>query len=73
VFLTRSGIDSSVSNIDARDPVVRPSGNLQVNVIWGADGTPDWTRIRSDTWPTTDNANYGLGCQMDAQNNNGMP
>jgi hypothetical protein len=70
---TSGSTNADTSGIDSREVVVRPTGQLYANMIWGAGGSPDWARIRNSSMPDTDNNNWGLGMQMDAQNQGGNP
>jgi len=70
---TSSTTANDVASLNSAEAVVRPVGNLFPNMIWGAGGTPDWARIRNSAMADADNANWGLGTQMDAQNTGGMP
>lgn len=70
---TAGSTASNVTSLDAREAIIRPAGNLVPNAQWGASGTPDEARIRSSTFDQTDNVNWGMGMQMDFQNNNGQP
>jgi hypothetical protein len=62
--LTASTTASNVTNLDARENVIRASGNLRVNVRWGAIGSMDYSRVRNETVPDTDDAQYALGSLM---------
>ena len=53
-----------MASLDTRETVIRPSGNLRVNARWGAIGSMDYSRIRNETSPDVDDAQYGLGSLM---------
>jgi hypothetical protein len=57
----------------ANESLVRPAGQLQVNAIWGSVVSPDEARLRSDQVGNSDNQAWGMGMQMDYQNNSGLP
>lgn len=71
--VTIASMNSSVSGLDSREVVVRPNGTLMINMVWGASASPDWARVRNSLAANTDNQGWGLGIQMDAQNNGGNP
>jgi hypothetical protein len=71
--LTTGTTGADVGSLSTSDVVVRPAGQLQVNFVWGSSVSYDLARLRSDSLGTADNVNWGLGLQMDAQNNGELP
>ncbi len=72
-WLTGASTNSNVGPIDSRDSIVKPGNRLYANVVWGSTGSYDWSRVRNANMTGTDNTDWGMGVQMDAQNNNGDP
>lgn len=72
VKIASSVLGADVASIEATEPTVRPAGGLFVNQIWGTALSFDVARLRSDTFPSTDNVNGGIGIAMDAQQNGGL-
>ena len=68
--LTVSSITDEISTLWSAEAIIRPNNNLFVNRVWGA-ASFDVARIHNIGIGTTDNRDWGIGMQMDAQNNGG--
>jgi hypothetical protein len=82
--LTDGVVGANVGAVSGIEAVVKPAGDLRVNAVWG-DGTSwDTARIRTITYCSgsiggyassgacdDDNTEWGLGTQMDCNNNSG--
>lgn len=66
--LTNGVIAGDVAGLSSTENIIRLADNLRVNWSWGLGTSPDYARIRNNGSPTTDNAEWGLGSWMDANN-----
>lgn len=71
VRLTNGTIASEVSALWSGESIIRPAGDLNVNQVWGSGVSFDVSRFRSTTMNNSDNQEWELGVQMDAQQNAG--